>query len=106
MIETLIGMVLAIVIAFVYTWVLSLVILGVVPIVLVAGALEVKALTGHTIENKKALETAGKVIFSIVYTDGEVILKNRVMCRQLDHNPPMHVCGWVGGGHSGCVPAH
>ena len=56
-----IGMIFAIVIAFAYTWVLSLVILGMVPIVLVAGALEVKALTGHTIRNKKALETAGKV---------------------------------------------
>ena len=60
-IETMIGMIFAIVIAFAYTWVLSLVILGMVPIVLVAGALEVKALTGHTIRNKKALETAGKV---------------------------------------------
>ena len=60
-IETMIGMVLAIVIAFVYTWVLSLIILGTVPIVLIAGALEVKALTGHTVSNKKALETAGKV---------------------------------------------
>ena len=54
-------MLLAIVIAFAYTWVLSLVILGVVPVVLVAGALEVKALSGHTVQNKKALESAGKV---------------------------------------------
>lgn len=56
-----IGMVAAIVIAFAYTWLLSLVILGMVPIVLIAGALEVKALSGHTLRNKKALETAGKV---------------------------------------------
>ena len=63
-IETMIGMLFAIVIAFAYTWVLSLVILGMVPIVLVAGALEVKALSGHTLRNKKALETAGKVMTS------------------------------------------
>lgn len=56
-----IGMVAAIVIAFAYTWLLSLVILGMVPVVLIAGALEVKALSGHTLRNKKALETAGKV---------------------------------------------
>ena len=61
-IETLIGMMFAIVIAFAYTWLLSLVILSMVPIVLIAGALEVKALTGHTTRNKKALETAGKVL--------------------------------------------
>ena len=61
-IETMIGMIFAIVIAFAYTWLLSLVILGMVPIVLIAGALEVKALTGHTTRNKKALETAGKVL--------------------------------------------
>ena len=54
-------MLLAIVIAFAYTWVLSLVILGMVPVVLVAGALEVQALSGHTVQNKKALESAGKV---------------------------------------------
>lgn len=66
MIETVIGMVLAIVIAFAYTWVLSLVILGVVPIVLIAGALEVQALSGHTVKNKKALESAGKVCSDFV----------------------------------------
>ena len=58
-----IGMLLAIAIAFAYTWVLSLIILAVVPVVLVAGALEVKALSGHTVQNKKALESAGKVNF-------------------------------------------
>ena len=63
-------MIVAIVIAFAYTWVLSLVILGVVPILLIAGALEVKALTGSAVKNKKALETAGKVCtIIIVMTD-------------------------------------
>ena len=59
-------MIFAIVIAFAYTWVLSLVILGVVPIVLIAGGLEVKALSGHTLRNKKALETAGKVCIKLM----------------------------------------
>ena len=54
-------MVLALIIAFVYSWVLTLVILGVVPLVMVAGMAEVKALSGHAQKNKKAIETAGKV---------------------------------------------
>ena len=54
-------MTLALLIAFVYSWVLTLLILAVVPIVMVAGLAEVKILSGHTERNKKAIETAGKV---------------------------------------------
>ena len=65
-------MIFAIVIAFAYTWTLSLVILGVVPIVLIAGGLEVKALSGHTLRNKKALETAGKVCIKLMDMHGQI----------------------------------
>ena len=54
-------MLFALVIAFVYSWVLTLLILGVIPLVMVAGMAEVKALSGHAQKNKKAIETAGKV---------------------------------------------
>ena len=59
--ETTIGMLASIVVAFVYSWVLTLLILAVVPLVLIASALEVKALSGHTAANKKSQELAGKV---------------------------------------------
>ena len=49
------------IIAFVYSWVLTLVILGIIPLMMVAGLLQVKALAGHAINSKKALENAGKV---------------------------------------------
>ena len=61
LVETFFGMIVAIVIAFIYSWVLTLLILAVVPIMIVAGFLEVKALSGHAASNKKALEDAGKV---------------------------------------------
>ena len=61
LIETMFGMTLALVIALVYSWVLTLVILGVVPLVMIAGLAEVTALSGHTAKNRKAIETAGKV---------------------------------------------
>ena len=61
LIETLLTMVIAIVIAFAKQWVLTFLILAVVPIMFIASGLEVKALTGHASANKKALEASGKV---------------------------------------------
>ncbi len=61
LLETTIGMLMAIIIAFVYSWVMTLLILGVVPFVFISGALEVKALAGHAAANKKSLEKSGKV---------------------------------------------
>ena len=61
LVETMIGLLLAVAISFAYNWVLTFVILGVVPFLMIAGALEVKALQGHSTKNKKALETSGKV---------------------------------------------
>ena len=61
LLETTIGMLMAIIIAFVYSWPMTLLILAVVPLIFLSGGLEVKALAGHAAANKRSLEKAGKV---------------------------------------------
>ena len=61
MLESTFGLLLALIIALVYSWILTIVILGFLPVMIIAGALRTKALTGHAVGYKKALENAGKV---------------------------------------------
>lgn len=48
-------------IAFAYSWLLTLVILAVVPILIIAGSCQLQIFTRHASKTKKNLETAGKL---------------------------------------------
>ena len=55
-----------VIIAFVYGWKMTLVILCFVPFLAIAGALQMKMLTGAAGKNREALEAAGKVLHIFV----------------------------------------
>lgn len=61
LVETCIGLLLAIAIAFAYSWLITLVILGVVPLIIIAGAFQLRVFTNHASKTKKDLEMAGKL---------------------------------------------
>ena len=69
LLESSFGLLLSLVIAALYSWVLTLVILCFVPIMMATGILQMKGLTAHVADYKVALENAGKVVqilFSIL----------------------------------------
>jgi ABC-type multidrug transport system fused ATPase/permease subunit len=55
------SLLLSIAIAFAYSWSLTLLLFGFIPILMITGALQLKAITGFTEKNKKDLEEAGKI---------------------------------------------
>ena len=61
LIETAFGLSFSLIIALVYSWILTFVILGAVPILVISGLAEATILSGHTKKNKEAIESAGKV---------------------------------------------
>ena len=62
------------IIAFVYSWKMTLVILGFVPFLVAGGFLQMTMLQGAAGKNKEALEAAGKVNFMCCFSFLLVIL--------------------------------
>ena len=55
-----------VIIAFIYSWKLTLLIIAFLPLVVIGGALEMQMMAGAAGKNKEALEAAGKVKFKFV----------------------------------------
>lgn len=56
-----------IILAFVYGWAITLVILAFIPFFIISGVLQTRMMTGFSAKDKQSLEEAGKVLIYISY---------------------------------------
>lgn len=61
MIETLTSLLLALVIAFVYSWVMTLFMIAIIPVLIIGGVIQSRVLISNAAKSKKGLENAGMV---------------------------------------------
>lgn len=59
----------AMIIAFFFSWKLSLVVVCFLPFLALSGAIQTRMLTGFASQDKQALETAGQVILQMQFSD-------------------------------------
>ena len=59
--ESFIGILLAVLIAFIYSWLVTFLLFAMIPVIFVAGILTVKGISALNEKSKKAAEMAGKV---------------------------------------------
>lgn len=71
----------AVIIAFVYGWQLTLLILACVPFIVATNAAKVSSVSGHAAKDQKALEEAGRVSSPILTTGlwAEITFKDNIV---------------------------
>lgn len=90
----------AIIIAFVYGWQLTLLILACIPFVIATNAASVSSVSGHAAKDQKALEEAGRVSSPILTTGFwcEITFKDNITADSIIQNKWRgEKTGWGGG---------
>ena len=66
-----------IVLAFIYAWAITLLILAFIPFIIISGALQMKMLSGFSGKEKNALEEAGKLTSEAITNIRTVVILNK-----------------------------